>query len=319
MPFTMQNKAGFALLTLALCGSAIAWNFDLSTLGLTQKELETRARIGLQETSAELEVPRLADNYKQIAKGLSEADRAAAVQAIGAALKAIVTSEAFQKAHNESIKTSYKAVDHGLKVYTMEEIIQMALKPQPGVDPAQDMQRQSMAKTAIELRKQPLNSVKMMFEDSLKTWTRIAQTGSSPASKAKALKMKTRALEIQPLIESKPDEFIKAYSVLYSMDNDGPGTEDELVALANRGQLEEEQRAYKTYNWKGVLKKKLETVVTVAATVDFAAQTADTGGRKKFVNQAYERKSSLWKAMFRAGKAPTVAAAEFAKAWMKEL
>jgi len=115
--------------------------------------------------------------------------------------------------------------------------------------------------------------------------------------------------------KSKPSKEIKVEAVRRY----GPGTEAELVALGNRGQFEEEQRAYDRYNWKGVLKKKLQNVITVAATVDFAAQTTDTAGRKKFVNPAYEKKNSLWKAMFRAGKAPTLAAAEFAKSWMKEL
>lgn len=316
MPFIKTFAVVFAL---ALCGSALAWQLDLSTLGLNPKELETRTRGGLRDVSPELPVPWLTPQAKQVAKGLSEADRAAAVQAIGAALKALVTSEAFQKAHNDGIKMSFKAVDHGLKVYSEEEMIQLAMKPKPGVDPAADMQRQLGAQAAIELRKSPISSLQMMFDDSLKTWTRKAQTASSPAVKAKAQKMMTRAQEIQPWITSKPEEFKKAFTVLFSMDNDGPGTEEELVALANRGQLEAEQRAYNTYNWKSVLKKKLENVVTAAATVDFAAQTVEAAGRKKFVNAAYEKKSALWKAMFRAGKAPTVAASEFAKTWIKEL
>ena len=51
----------------------------------------------------------------------------------------------------------------------------------------------------------------------------------------------------------------------------------------------------------------------------FAAQTAQQGGRVKFTNPAYERKSSVWKAMYRAGKAPTAALSEFCNAWLKEL
>lgn len=315
----MQTKTLSTFLTLALCGSALAWQFNLASLGLTQKELETRAAGGLRDESSELQAPWLAPAGKTAAKAMSEADRAVAVQAIGAALKAFVTSEAFQKAHNESIRLGHKAVDHGIKVYSQEEMIQMALKPKPGVDPMADMQRQLGAQAALQLRSQPMESLKYMYEDSLKSWTRQAQTAKAPAAKAKAQKMMARALEIKPWMESKPEEFKKAYSVLFSMDNDGPDTEEALVAIANRGQFEEEQRAYNQYNWKVVLKKKLQVVVKEAATVDFAAQTTQVRGRTTFVNPAYERKSSLWKAMFRAGKAPTVAAAEFSKAWLKEL
>src|SRR5450759_2829884 len=271
----MKIKTLSAFLTLAVCGSALAWQFDLSKLGLTQKELETRASGGLRDESSELQVPWLTPNAKQVAKGLSEADRAAAVQAIGAALKTIVTSEAFQKVHNEGIKLGHKAVDHGIKVYSMEETIQMAMKPKPGVDPVADMQKQLGAQAAMQLRSQPIDSLKMMFDDSLKSWTRKAQTASSPAVKAKSQKLMKRGLEIQPWITSNPEEFKKAYSVLYSAENDGPDTEEALVTLASRGKLEEEQRAYDTYSWKAVLKKKLQVLVKEAATVDFAAQTTD--------------------------------------------
>jgi hypothetical protein len=286
---------------------------------LTQKDIETRVAGGLRDESSELQVPWLPQAGLKVAKGLSEADRAAAVQAIGAAIKTFVNSEAFQKAHNEGIRLGQKAVDHGIKVYSQEEALKMAMNPKPGVDPMGDMQKQLGAQAVMQLRTLPLESLKMMYDDSRKSWTRKAQSASNPKTKAQAQKLAARAQEIQPWITSNPEEFKKAYSLLYSIDNDGPGTEEELVKLANKGKFEEEQRAYDKYNWKTVLKKKLQVVVREAATVDFAAQTTEAGGRKKFANPLYERKSSLWKAMFRAGKAPTNAAAEFSKAWIKEL
>jgi hypothetical protein len=315
----MQFQTLSAFFSLAACASAFFWAFDLTTLGLTPKELETRVAGGLRDGSNELQVPWLTNNARAAAKGLSEADRVAAVQAIGAALKAYVTSPAFQKTHAEQIKSSFKAVDHGIKVYSQEEMIQMAMKPKPGVDPIADMQKQLMAMGAMDMRKQPIAGLQYMFDDLLKSWTRKAQSASSPAAKAKAQKMMKRALEIQPWITSNPEEFKKAFTVLYSAENGGPDTEAELVALANRGQFEEEQRSFNEHNWKTVVKKKLEILVKEAATVDFAAQTTQAAGRTKFVNPAYEKKSGIWKAMFRAGKAPTLAAAEFSKAWLKEL
>ncbi len=303
----MQIKTLSTYLTLALCGTALAWQFDPSTLGLTPKDLEARAAGGLRDTSSEVQVPWLSAEGKTAAKALSEADRANAVRVIGAALKSIVTSPAFQKAHDESIKSGRRAVDHGLK-----------LQP-PGAGNMADMQKQMMAKTVVQLRGNPIISLKAMHQDSLKSWTRQAQTATEPKRKAKYQKLAARAEEIQPLAESNPDEFKKAFTLLFSIDNDGPDTEEAIVALAGRGKLEEEQRAYDQYSWKTVLKQKLQALVKEAATVDFTAQTTQAAGRTKFVNPAYERKSSLWKAMFRAGKAPTLAAAEFSKAWLKEL
>ncbi len=316
---TMKIKTLIAFLTLGAGGLALAWQFDPSRLALTQKDLETRVSGGLRDESSELQVPWLTPQTAKAAKALSEADRAQAVQALGTAMKAFVTSEAFQKAHAESIRLGHKAVDHGIQAYTQEEMVQMAMKPKPGVDPIADMQKKMMAQGTMQLRSMPFDAMKMMYEDSLKSWTRKAQTASNPAAKAKAQKLAARAQEIQPWITSKPEEFKKAYTLLYSIDNDGPGTEEELVKLANQGKLEEEQRAYNTYGWKPVLRKKLQALVKEAATVDFAAQTTEAAGRKKLVNPAYEKKSAVWKAMFRAGQAPTVAASEFAKAWLKEL
>lgn len=87
----------------------------------------------------------------------------------------------------------------------------------------------------------------------------------------------------------------------------------------NRMQQEQEQEAWDKHSLKAVLRSKLPTVVKEAASVDFAAQTVQQGNRTRFANPAYEKKSSVWKAMYRAGKAPTVAALEFARGWLKEL
>ena len=307
------------VITALLCGSAVALQFDMSVLGLTQKDLETRARYGLQDETPTFPTPQLSGKARDAARGMSEQDRVAAVRAVGAAMKAIVTSEAFQKAHNEQIKLAHKAVDHGIKVKSQEDVLAAMMKPVPGQDPMKDMQMQLLAQMTMELRKNPVSTLKMMFDDDLKSWTRQAKTASSPKVKAKSQKLMTRATEIQPWIESKPEDFKKAYTLLRCIDNDGPETEEALIALANRGQIESEQREYDKYNWKGLLKKKLNNLVSEAATVDFAAQTVAAGSRKKFVNPAYEKKSDLWKAMFRAGKAPTLAASDMAKVWLKEL
>lgn len=315
----MQLRTLPAFLTLAICGTALAWQFDLSTLGLTPKDIDARVSGGLRDESSELQVPWLSQNAIKVARGLSEADRVAAVNAIGAAMKALVNTPAFQKAHDESVKLGHKGVNHGIKVQSQEEMMQAMRTGKPGVDPIAEMQKQMMAQTVLQLRGNPLSSLQAMHGDSLKSWTRQAQTSTNPKYKAKYQKLAAKAAEIQPLIASNPEQFKKEYTVLYSIDNDGPATDEEIVLLANKGKLEEEQRNYNKYNWKTVLKKKLQTLIAQAATVDFAAPTTEVGGKKKFVNPAFERKSALWKAMYRAGKAPTTAAAEFSKAWLKEL
>ena len=83
--------------------------------------------------------------------------------------------------------------------------------------------------------------------------------------------------------------------------------------------MRSEQNAWDEYNLKVVLKKKLTALAAEASTVDFTAQLKDEAGRKVFVNPDHERRSYLWKAMYRAGKAPTAAVLEIANTWLKEL
>ena len=73
------------------------------------------------------------------------------------------------------------------------------------------------------------------------------------------------------------------------------------------------------HNLRGALKRVLTQVVAEAPTVDYAAKTVQKSGSEVFVNPAYEKKSVIWKAMFRAGKGPSAAGVEVARAWLKEL
>ncbi len=64
-----------------------------------------------------------------------------------------------------------------------------------------------------------------------------------------------------------------------------------------------------------LLKSRLQQFLRETADVDYAAKL--NGGR--FVNPAYENKSSEWKLAFRAGKEPTGKARAFAQSWLAEL
>jgi len=152
----------------------------------------------------------------------------------------------------------------------------------------------------------------------LSGWERQSKSRNAKAQ-AKGQKLYTRAKALQPLIASDPEKFKKGYVVLKSIDMGGPDNEAELVAGGNKAQQEQEQTNWDKYNLRAVLKPKLSAIVAEASTVDFAAQTVRQGDKLKFVNPAYERKSDVWKAMYRAGKAPTATALEFARAWLKEL
>jgi len=61
---------------------------------------------------------------------------------------------------------------------------------------------------------------------------------------------------------------------------------------------------------------RLREFLAACADVDFGARTQLVDGLARFVNQAYERKSSEWKACYRAGREPTEAARRAATSWL---
>jgi hypothetical protein len=158
----------------------------------------------------------------------------------------------------------------------------------------------------------------MMFDASLQEWTE--QAGKSKGSdKAKYTKLVAGAQGIKDLSASDPDKFRRGYAVLRSAEADGPDTEAALFGAQAASQKDEEQLMWNQHNLRGALKRVLAQAVAEAPTVDFAAQTVVKSGTRVFVNPAYEKKSVTWKAMYRAGKVPTAAGLEIARAWLKEL
>jgi hypothetical protein len=68
-----------------------------------------------------------------------------------------------------------------------------------------------------------------------------------------------------------------------------------------------------------LIARRLQTFLDVSADVDFSAKLEPRNGRMRFVDPAYERRSSEWKLCYRAGKAAVDAAREAATAWLLEL
>lgn len=294
----------------------MAWQGYMGSLGITQGALKAEVEKSLRYYSEGVTMPWFGPKTSQAAKALSEQNRAAAVREVLGAVKGLVMSPAFMDAHAAYIKQNHKAVDHGIKVQTPEEKMKaMMAGGEAAVDEAT---RQAAAQMAQMLMNIPAAQLAPMFESDLGDWER--QTKSRNAkSAAKAQKMYARAKALQPLITSDPKAFQKGYALLKSVEMGGADDLGAVEASGNRMQQEQEQANWNKYNLKSVLRMKLNAVAKEAASVDFAAQTVQRGNQMKFANPAYEQRSSLWKSMFRAGKAPTMALAEFANAWLKEL
>jgi hypothetical protein len=234
------------------------------------------------------------------------------VEKAGAAMKTLVMSDTFASAHAEAIKRQYRAVDHGLKVMSVDQM--MKAKQFEALEAYN--KRQQAANVVENAEREKGSEIKRIIPFQLDDWRKSAQTATGKY-KARYARMVTEAEAILAMTDEAAIR--RRYALLRSIDMEGPDTEEALYALADRGRKEEEQIAWDTHNLKGVLKQQLSAFVALVPTVDFAAQTVDKNGRQLFVSPAHEKKDSLWKACYRAGKPAVTAAQQFAQAWLKEL
>ena len=70
---------------------------------------------------------------------------------------------------------------------------------------------------------------------------------------------------------------------------------------------------------KQLLKKRLQEILAMTATVDYAAEVKEMNKKMVFVNPVYERKPADWKLAYRAGKVTTDAVRAAAQKWLDEL
>lgn len=298
------------------CTALLGWQGFMGSLGIKQSDLQAQAERAVRNYGSEVTIPWFSAQTRNAAKALNEQNRAAAVKEIGAAVKALMMSKPFMDAHAAYIRQNFKAVDHGIKVQSPEEKHKAMMA---GGDAAIDeATKQAAAQMAQMLLQLPAASLVSMFESDLGDWERQSKSRNASTA-AKGQKLYARAKALQPLIASDPEKFKKGYAVLKSVDMGGADNLSSLEASGNQMQREQEQISWDRHNLRAVLKAKLNGFVAVASTVDFAAQTVQQGKMLKFVNPAYQSKSDVWKACYRAGKAPTAAAIEFARGWAKEL
>ena len=108
--------------------------------------------------------------------------------------------------------------------------------------------------------------------------------------------------------------------------------DSQMIELFYQGELmnhESEMNRYKQNlkeweanypaDYKEMIKARLQKYLSIANTVDFNAGLTDKNGKKYFINQDYERKSTDWKMIYRAGKDVYEITKGFAEKWLKEL
>jgi hypothetical protein len=296
--------------------AAAAWQGGMAAIGATESALESQIQRATRQKGDGLSLAFLGDKQLAAAKALPEAQQSALMRELASAARIILMSPAFVSAHDAYIAKEYKAINHGLKVKSFE---QPALDTKAGVAEFEMQLKRQMSGIYVQLAMESkIQDLQMMFDESLKEWTKEANKPKG-SDKAKYARLVAGAERIKDLSTSDPDKFRRGYAVLRSAENDGLDTEEALFGAQASTQKDAEQLAWDKHNLRGALKRVLAQAVAEAPTVDFAAQTVEKSRVWVFVNPAYEKKSATWKAMYRAGKGPTAAGLQIARAWLKEL
>lgn len=288
---------------------------DVSVLPVRQSAIEVlRGDDGPRDNGDWNQLPSIPAAATAAAYALSDSAQVTLVETVGAALKTFVMSAAFQAEHQASIKSEHQAVDHGLKgvVGFAEALKKNDLKSIEAIQ-----LREVVAMGVDQVRTVPPEFLKQALADDLSGWKKHA-ANVKLRDRAKYQKLVARA-EALDALPAKDERFLMAYAVIKSVDNEGPDTEEAVLAIHKRVHAEKEQAAWDSHNLKGRLKQNLTAFVTIASKVNFNAPTVEKSGKTMFVNAADERQGAMWKACFRAGEAPTAAALKLAKAWLLEL
>ncbi len=248
--------------------------------------------------------------------------RTGALQTALPLLKGIVVSDAVLKAHDEAIALSHGAVDHGLRLTPRPDPVKRAkemmdrMQKDPGVM-ANPKFMEEFSRVQIEAANAGAEAA---FDENLTFFTRpVAEVKNHLQTHREMYSVypagKKCVDDALPLAESNPDRFrLQAFRCSMAAMGDL-----KTEAEADRIRKERAQLLYDRMSSRAVIRRTLEEFVSVAQSVDFEAQTVVKGGTRVFVNPAYEKKSALWKMIYRNGKEPTGVAVQFAKAWLAEL
>jgi hypothetical protein len=252
---------------------------------------------------------------------MNDAARAALVRDCGLAAKALVMSPAFRAGYDAYIKNAYRAVDHGISTTASAPEASnrkggaAAARP-PGDNMMRDMYRKGVVERLPSVAKYDKDTIGIMAK--VDTGMMDSSNPATPAEKAAVVKAKAMLGEAMTLAAT---DIAKARETYKAALMTAAGLQDEAQAKASAedDRRKEEQDNYNRMRLQPNLKKKLLAFVSTVKTVDFQAATTMKGGKRVFVNPAYERRDDLWKLLYRLGPGGANAAAQVAQQWAAEL
>ena len=314
----------FAL--LALGALSFAFQDSLATLKLTRDKFDSNISYYATQEFATLRpgiaLPTIGSTARPIFLAMSDAGRAAVVKELGLAAKSFLMSPAFETAYNASLKSQHNAVDHGLKVTDSSAELEESAKSGnlQGLEAkAQAMMRDQYRQVALDQVKQvsslDASTLQMMASSMKDIMESIPPANAAEkAQHAQARTLLAEAVKLAPSNIAAAREKYKAGSLL-AVYLDGNNSGGAQVDQAKKDQ----QLNYKRRAFRPNLKLKLLAFAAEAKTVDFKAVTQARGPLTVFVNPAYEKKSPLWKLLYRLGPTGTSSATGIAQSWAAEL
>ncbi len=140
--------------------------------------------------------------------------------------------------------------------------------------------------------------------------------------------MKANLAKMPPDMQASMKETIKQMEEMYAQQDKDPqmkGMMRQSVEMerteadkSDKQRLADHEKKFPA-NPNQLIARRLQEFLDLSKDVDFNAQLKPVGGKMRFVNPAYEQKSSNWKLCYRAGKPAVDAGRAFATAWLKEL
>lgn len=300
----MKNKiVPFFLYALCIIFLNFTFSDEFEEYGISQKDIQNRLWNGLQAPS--VSVPYFSANVKSACRSLAPDVQATAIKKAGAFVKSYFNSEDFQKRYTDGIAKKYPKLETTVSEQRKQEIRASRLKGVQGLqakdmEPVVDIQIQS-AETFAGMESM-LTSIPAEQRADFK---KQIEDGKRNAAFFK---------KIKPLLKTDMEEFKKQYAGYLAADEIRQS--EQTLARNAKSNADEYE---KLKDPKKVLTARLTDFLNQSKGVDFAAQTKEMNGRKKFVNGAYEGKSDVWKFCYRMGATPTNTARAFAQQWLAEL
>jgi hypothetical protein len=285
-------KTAVAIGTLLLI--TLSWKAAdiLGDLSLTQVQLEEAT---LKTAQSGLRVPAWNEwnlyPFVKKAKALPAGSQASAVKSLAGLVKSYVMSDRFKKQWQQQLaeQNIYDPKAKGdymrLEELRKQEATQAsaAAKSQKNATDAQTQ----MAKT---LKEHPEMEAMMKQQMSKEEWAEMQKMMKGEGNK----------------------EMVQAQA------QSAQGQSDFL--RKEEARVKETQKLWDENNYAAMVKLRLKKFIELANSVDFSAELKNGKyGKKEFVNPAYEKKSDLWKQLYRAGKEPVMAARDFAQQWLGEM